>query len=91
MIWRAQARRTAQAGGGRYPEGPSPPTNRAAARFLERRTGLPPAALGAAAARGVGSTLRALTALQVLRAWARSRAAGHGPSRGPGHGPIRPQ
>jgi hypothetical protein len=55
----------AQAGGGRYPEGPSPPTNRAAARFLERRTGLPPAALEAAERRGVGPTLRALTALQV--------------------------
>jgi hypothetical protein len=61
----AQARPAVQAGGGRYPEGPSPPTNRAAARFLERRARLPPDAVEAAAVRGVGSTLRALTALQV--------------------------
>jgi hypothetical protein len=54
-----------QAGGGRYPEGPSPPTARAAARFLERRAGLPAAAVEAAERRGVSATLRALTALQV--------------------------
>ena len=54
-----------QAGGGRYPDSASPPSSRAAADFLGRRAGLPPAARDAAERRSVAATLRSLTALQV--------------------------
>lgn len=76
-----------QAGGGRYPDQPSPPTSRAAVLFLERRLGLPPHVLKAAEQQSVAETLRSLTAVQVTapgrgrrRAQIRDRPTRTGPS-----------
>ena len=54
-----------QGGRGHYPDNPSPPSNRAAAVFLDNHTRLPAAELEAAELRTVASIMRSLTSIQV--------------------------
>ena len=56
-----------QAGGGSYSEHPSPPSNNAAALFLETRANVPAAACAETMVRSIASTIRSLTALQASK------------------------
>eukprot|EP00292_Cryptomonas_paramecium_P002636 CAMPEP_0113722472 /NCGR_PEP_ID=MMETSP0038_2-20120614/37772_1 /TAXON_ID=2898 /ORGANISM="Cryptomonas paramecium" /LENGTH=2376 /DNA_ID=CAMNT_0000651725 /DNA_START=109 /DNA_END=7236 /DNA_ORIENTATION=+ /assembly_acc=CAM_ASM_000170 len=58
-----------QAGGGRYPDTPSPATAEAAADFLERRAGFDAPLAQATRERSVAATVKSLTALQGCKLW----------------------
>jgi serine/threonine protein kinase len=62
-----------QGGGGSYPTEPSPPTNRAAARFLHERCGAPSAAVGAVEKRSVAQAVQLITSLQGCQLWNHSK------------------
>mmetsp|Transcript_36462 Transcript_36462/g.96007 ORF Transcript_36462/g.96007 Transcript_36462/m.96007 type:complete len:181 (+) Transcript_36462:6998-7540(+) len=58
-----------QAGGGHYPDTPSPASAAAAAEFLQRRAGFDPDNAQTAKERSVAGTMRSLTALQGCKLW----------------------
>mmetsp|Transcript_36391 Transcript_36391/g.95685 ORF Transcript_36391/g.95685 Transcript_36391/m.95685 type:complete len:493 (+) Transcript_36391:3-1481(+) len=58
-----------QAGGGRYPDTPSPASATAAADFLRRRAGFDRDASEGAKHRTVAATMKSLTALQGCKLW----------------------
>ena len=62
------AARQVQGGAGKFPAGPSPPTNRAVAAFLRDRAELPPEAVRVVEGRGVEEVVQRMTKLQVCKA-----------------------